>query len=106
MMPGPFHRLETSLQSSTDAVLQHQSMEIWGREPYGSSFLVVQAYRGPLPTGERGVEFDTDIPPERGSGGPREARWYFPNTPRVMLRSRNGEDFACISVSRFVNRQP
>jgi hypothetical protein len=105
MADDVFHRLESSTQSSSTAKLQEASGEIWGREPYGSGFLVVQAYRKSLPAGERGIEFTTEVRPERGSGTPYEARWYYPQTPGTMLRQKDGRDFAAIPA-RVKNFQP
>src|SRR5437016_6261746 len=105
MAEEAFHRLESPTQSSSVAKLQESSGEIWGREPYGSGFLVVQAYRRSLPAGERGIEFLTEIRPERGSGTPYEARWYYPQTQGTVLRQNGGRDFAAIPA-KVKNFQP
>ena len=71
---GPFHRLESDTQTAEDAVLQTGSGEIHGGIPFGSGWPQVQAYRGSLPSGARGIEFYTDLPPDQAS--PRsEVRW-------------------------------
>ena len=85
-------------------------MEAWGR-PAGhtaqSNLPAVKAYRGSLPTGQRGVDFDTPLLPQRGSGTPLEARWYLGHTPGVQQRTdQNGTVYAAIPLSRFINGQP
>lgn len=108
MSNAEYHRRESRSQTSEDAEMQVTSGEIWGRAPrnfYQSDFLVVKAYRGRLKEGERGINFTTDITPERGSGSLNEARWYYPVTPGAELRRRNGEEFACIKAI-VENRQP
>jgi hypothetical protein len=44
-------------------------------------------YRGPLPSGRLGIEFIIWIRPRPGSGSRYEPRWYYPDTPRVSLRT-------------------
>jgi hypothetical protein len=100
-----FHRVEnTTTQTKEIAKMQEQSLEIWGRPAMGSGLPSVKAYPGNLPN-RRGVEFTTDIEP-KPDGAPNEARWYWEWTSGVQLRQRNGEDFACISVTSFRNAQP
>jgi hypothetical protein len=91
-----YHRMASPTQERHDADLQQQSGEIWGREPYGSGFLVVQAYRGPLPDDKQGIEFSTPVAPQKGSGTLYEARWYYGETPGVKLRQKGGDDYAAI----------
>jgi hypothetical protein len=81
-----FHRLESPTQTRSDAVKQVASGEIWGRPARGSDIPSVKAYRNALPAGQRGVEFTTAVLPQKGSGTPYEARWYYPNTPGVLRR--------------------
>lgn len=57
------------------------------------------------PAGQRGIEFTTSVEPHRGSGSPYEARWYYPDTPGVLLRTMNNEDFAAIPAD-VINMQP
>lgn len=71
---GPFHRLESDTQATGTAAEQVASQEIWGRAPRDSSWPQVQAYRGTLPAGSRGIEFYTDVAPDP-SHHPFEARW-------------------------------
>ena len=71
---GPFHRVESPSQTVVDASTQVASGEVWGRVPFGSAWPQVQAYRGRLPEGVRGIEFWTEVPPDPSSH-PSEARW-------------------------------
>jgi hypothetical protein len=77
-----YHRRETRTQTPDVARMQEESGEVWGtynrdamggRTPYAS----VDAYHGPLPSGQRGVEFETDVPPDPYSL-PHLARWTGP----------------------------
>jgi hypothetical protein len=100
-----FHRVENpTTQTKAIAKVQEYSREIWGRPARGSALPSVKAYPGTL-CNRRGVEFTTDIEPKPDSA-PNEARWYLEWTPGVQLRQKNGEDFACISVTSFRNAQP
>lgn len=94
--PRVFCRWESSTQTPKVAVLQVNSGEIWGKAPRGGVYPTVQAYPGGL-SGRRGIEFITAITPHPMSA-PHEARWYYPLTPGVELRQKNGEDFACIKA--------
>lgn len=101
---GPFHRLANAdTQSDATALLQQQSGEVWGSPARGSSIPSVKAYRGTLPSHERGIEFRTIVEPQKGSGTKYEARWYYPQTPGVLERG-NGA-YAAIPVVDFVLRQ-
>lgn len=77
-----YHRRQSRTQTADVARMQEESGEIWGtynrdamggRTPYAS----VDAYHGPLPSGQRGIEFETDVPPDRYSP-PHLARWTGP----------------------------
>lgn len=105
MIANQYFRLEGPTQTSEDAILQTKSGEIWGREARGSNLLSVKAYRGSLQPSQRGVDFTTPVLPERGSGTPYEARWYYPQTPGTLLRNRDGVDYAAIPAN-VINRQP
>ena len=74
---GPFHRLRSPTQSDEVAELQVKSQEMWGRPRQGSDIPQVQAYTGPLPPGEKGVEFITTVAPDRNLA-PGHARWTGP----------------------------
>jgi hypothetical protein len=108
-VPGPFHRLESPTQTVADAKLQQSSNEIWGKPPANtaqSNLPCVKAYRNNLPSGQRGVDFDTPVGPTPGGGSPLDARWY-DGTAGVLRRTDPaGTVFAAIPVSRFVNGQP
>ena len=103
-MAGPFCRWESLTQTRALALVQVHSGEIWGDTPKnGGLEPTVQAYPWPLATGRRGIEFTTDILPHPMSS-PFEARWYLTLTPGVLLRQRNGVDYACITAA-IDNRQ-
>ncbi len=87
-----FQRFETPTQSPADAAKQAASGEVWGRAPRYSPIPQVQAYDGPLPRGSRGIEFTTDVPPDRYAhpGNPTSSG------PRPGVRVEN--DFAKICV--------
>jgi hypothetical protein len=100
-----YNRQESPTQTRADARAQVKSGEVWGRAPRGGAFLCVKAYRNRLPKKVRGIEFTSSVAPERGSGTPYEARWYHPDTPGVLGRTKNGEDFAAIPAD-VTNKQP
>lgn len=102
---GTFHRLESPTQTAADAVVQVASGEVWGAAARGSSIPSVKAYRNQIPTGARGIEFTSNIAPAVGSGSPFEARWYYPHTPGVLYRNKNGFDYAAINAA-IRNLQP
>ena len=101
---GPFRREEATHQTVATAKLQVQSGEIWGLTPQGGMEPTVQAYRGKLASGKRGVEFTTNIPPHPFQS-PYEARWYLTQTPGVQKRECNNKVYAAISAD-VVNLQP
>lgn len=97
---GPFHRLESPSQSAGVARMQSDSREIWGRAPvYGDSAPAVQAYRGPLPEGRRGVEFWTDIEPKWHGTKVAMRAWYPTQGVRVE------DEFAKLEVVVTKNTQ-
>lgn len=97
---GPFHRLESTSQNAGVAGMQSASREIWGRAPvYGDSAPVVQAYRGPLPEGRRGVEFWTDIKPKWHDTNVAMRAWYPTQGVRIE------DDFAKLEVVVTKNTQ-
>ena len=100
-----FHRLESPTQTRTTALAQVRSGEVWGKAIRGGGIPCVKAYRGSIPASDRGVEFTTPIVPQKGSGTPHEARWYYPHTPGVKAITSHGEDFAVIPAS-VKNMQP
>lgn len=83
-----YHRRESSTQTPQIARLQEMTGEIWGtydRDQMGgrSPFPSVDAYVGPLVDSQRGIEFVTDVPPNRDTP-PRLARWTGPR-PGVRI---------------------
>ena len=103
-MPGPYHRLESTTQTSAVAVQQTASGEIWGRTPRNGLVPTVQAYPLSLPIARRGVEFLTPIDPYP-NGSPLEVRWYLGVTAGVQERHQQNELFAAIPA-QVENRQP
>ena len=109
---GPFHRVKSPTQSDNVAYLQQQSspQEIWGKARRGSDIPQVQAYTGPLPTNENGIEFITNVKPDDGSP-PGQARWTGPRNGVVVAVDNNssssgvGDDFAKIQVTITKNTQ-
>ncbi|HLX61738.1 MAG TPA: hypothetical protein VKX17_10695 [Planctomycetota bacterium] len=95
---GPFHRLETITQTPDDAKLQVASGEIWGRG-YRGSMPQVNAFRGSLPAGEKGIEFYTEVEPDKATV-PMMARW---TGPRDGVRVE--DDFGKIKVTITWNTQ-
>ena len=94
-----FHRLESPTQTPADARRQEQSGELWGRPARGSRIPKVKAYIGPLPSGRRGIEFDTDVPPDPGSP-PGHAVWSGPRDGVTVE-----EEYARIRVRVVRNAQ-
>ena len=85
------------------AARQQASGEIWGtydrvlggRSPFPS----VDAYVGPLPDGTMGIEFTTDVSPDKNTP-PRLARWTGPRDGVIVE-----EDYAKIQVTVTRNTQ-
>ena len=99
MSYGPFHRLRSPTQTDEDADLQAATSELWGRPRQFSDIPQVQAWVGPLPEGESGVEFTTAVPPDPFLP-PGHARW---TGPRDGVRVEG--EFAKISV-RLTRQEP
>jgi predicted amidophosphoribosyltransferase len=72
---GPYHRLESPTQTIQDANHQEQSGELWGQPARWSQLPSVKAYRGPLPTAARGIEFTTQVQPHAQTH-PTLVQWY------------------------------
>lgn len=100
---GPFHRVETRLQTAADAAMIEKSGELWGSARRGSDIPQVQAYDGFLPVGRRGIEFFTSVAPDDGcvKGQPV---WTL-GRPDVAYRQKDGRDFAAIPVKVIRNAQ-
>ena len=74
MAVATYHRVESPTQTAADALAQQQTGELWGFPPRGSDIPKVKAYTGPLPSGRRGIEFTTPVPPD-SSCPPGYAFW-------------------------------
>ena len=94
-----YHRRESPTQTVADAALQQATSEVWGRAAFGSTIPKVKAYTGPLPEGQRGIEFTTDVPTDDGCA-PSRAEWSGPR-PGVVLQG----DYAKIKVVITKNTQ-
>jgi hypothetical protein len=99
-----YHRKQSRTQTPDVARMQEESGEIWGtynRDAMGgrSSHASVDAYHGPLPSGQRGIEFGTDVPPDHYSP-PHLARWTGPRDG-VTIEG----DYAKIRVTMRRNTQ-
>lgn len=92
-------RVESPTQTPEDAAKQEASGEMWGAAPRWGGFPAVQAYTRRLQPGERGVEFETDVPPDPGSP-PGQAHW---RGPRPGVRLEDG--YAKIKVRIVRNTQ-
>ena len=94
-----FYRVESPTQTAEDAARQEERREIRSAAGKGSLGSRIRAYTGRMPKGARGVEFDTDVPPDDGSP-PGEARW---TGPRLGIVVEDG--VAKLSVRSVENRQ-
>ncbi len=59
----------------------------------------VKAYLGPLPAGDSGIEFTTDVSHDAAHSTPDRAIWLYPDTPGVSLTQIRGVDYAWIPAS-------
>lgn len=97
-----YHRIKSPTQSDETCRLQVASQEIWGKPShnvYQSDIAKVKAYRGPLPKGEQGIEFITEIPSDKGNS-PYLATW---SATRDDVRFEDG--YAKISINIVKNTQ-
>lgn len=99
-----YHRLETPTQTPEDAAKQVASGEMWGGPPRYSNIPTVQAYAGPLPPGRRGIEFTTDVPPDRYSI-PGRPDWSGPRPGVRVEVEEDGREMAKICVVIIRNAQ-
>jgi hypothetical protein len=99
-----YHRKESPTQSVRIAMLQEKSLEVWGKEPRGSCFPKVQAFKGRLEHVARGIEFDTHVEPDP-DGHPHIACWSG-QRDGVFLRPDSLGDYVAIKVHHFLNNQP
>jgi hypothetical protein len=99
-----YHRVQSDSQTPSVAAQQQSSGEVWGsynRDMMGgrSPFPSVDAFPGPLPEGERGIEFTTDVPRDNGTPS-RVVRWTGPRAGVIVEG-----DYAKISVVITKNTQ-
>lgn len=90
-----FHRLESPSQTPEVAKMQIDSREIWGgpaRNFLQGQLPKVKAYENELPEDKRGIQFTTDVAPDRGCR-PGLAYW---SGPREGVRVEDG--YAKIAV--------
>jgi hypothetical protein len=99
---GPFRREASPTQSDDVAAAMERSGELWGNPARQSlSQPMVQAYRGPLAPGQRGVEFYTPVRPlSPRNSPPGEARW-----PVGLPGVREEDGFAKIPIIVTRNTQ-
>lgn len=102
-----YHRIENgSTQTDALAEIQRDSGEIWGSPPRGSYIPTVQAFEGPLRTGDAGIEFITNVQPDSGGVPGGDVRWRT-TTPGITTRTDpEREEFAVlpVRVTRIVYR--
>jgi hypothetical protein len=99
-----YHRKQSASQRPSVAAQQQRTGEIWGSYNRGvtggqSPFRSVDAHVGPLPDGEKGIEFTAEVPPD-GNTAPHRARW---TGPRVGVIVEG--DYAKIKVKVTRNTQ-
>jgi hypothetical protein len=94
-----YHRIESTSQPPEVAAKQQASNEIWGLPHRGGRSPSVKAYRGPLPDGARGIQFECEIEPDH-TGHPTIAMWRGPREG-VLVE----DDFAKIRVDITKNTQ-
>jgi hypothetical protein len=82
-MPALYHRIESPTQTPEDAIRQEKSGELWGYPARWSDRPKVKAYVGPLPPSRRGIEFTTDVPPDKNCP-PTHAYWSGPRAGVVV----------------------
>jgi hypothetical protein len=92
---GPFHRLKSPTQTLAIAAEQERASVLLGRLPQWGRIPTVQAYTGPLPAGQEGIEFYTIARPSNTH--PSEARWYLGDQDVWDVR-RSSDTFAMIVV--------
>ena len=93
-MYGPYYRVGDSPEVVRKIL---KSGELWGTSPrniFRSNIPKVKAYRGELPPGIRGIQFETEVPPDPGSV-PDKPTWS--NVPERAGVIVDGE-FAKIKV--------
>lgn len=91
---GPLHRIRnnTTQTLSVDRKQIDTGM-LWGTTPRGGKCPTAQAYVGPLPLGQSGIDFVTPVKPHQmnlpnGHG----ANWYFDDTVFAGKIMQDGTD--------------
>jgi hypothetical protein len=98
-MYGPFHRLNDSPDNVRKIL---DSGEIWGMTPRGifqSDIPKVKAYDGELPSGQTGIEFETEVKPDSG---------HVPGKPTWSVKPKRAgvvHDGDCAKIKVRVLRQ-
>jgi RHS repeat-associated protein len=78
-----FHREESPTQTPADAAAQQASGELWGKGYRDAGVPYIQAFRGPLRAGQRGIEFTTPVRPSKYSK-PGQVQ-FLPGQPGVRV---------------------
>jgi hypothetical protein len=73
-MSGPYHRLIDPPDLIEKIASSGELHGAPARNIFASDFPKVKAYRGPLPEGQKGFEFETDVEPDHGCP-PDQAFW-------------------------------
>jgi hypothetical protein len=97
-----YHRFESPTQTPGTAIVQEKSLKIWGQPSKFVGTPYVQAYKGPLPKGARGIEFRTNVAPD-ASTTTRDniARW---SGTRVGVNTQGNR--VCLKILTIENHQP
>jgi hypothetical protein len=98
-LAGPFHRKRSPTQSLQDDQKLIDSGMLWGNTPQTGKCPTAQAYFGPLPSTERGVEFYTPIlPAQTGLPPGFGANWYLDDTAFTGRTVSDGRTYAAITI--------
>lgn len=99
-MYGPFHRLRNNTtQTQKHDQLQIDTGMLWGTTPRGGKGPTAQAYFGPLPSGQSGIEFVTPVKPHQMNlPNHHGANWYFDDTAFTGKVTQNSTDYAAITI--------
>ena len=90
---GPFHRVQcahVNEKMCADGV-------VGGDRSYGVGFRRVHAYAGPLPEGEEGIEFRTDVEPDRGT--PPHLAYWTEGSPDVSTLDLGDREIVSIATT-------
>lgn len=99
-----YHRIESPTQTVADASQQEMTLEIWGKPARSSDIPKVKAYKGPLPPGAKGIQFETDVLPDPCSP-PNHAFWSVGREGVERRQVESGQEFAIIRATRVINSQ-